>query len=223
MQEFWQYWKLDTRLWIHKKSYLALTDSQKTPHISPSSVSYGCLCIHVMSILEKNDYFNGTILWYLEKSNITFMVVPQHSFGRIPHALIHSFQGRFPADKTRLSYSPLSLGSEGLPPGQQPLSLHNTALLLAVKYGTHHHRQPAGHACFAQARLILCFGVVCYKEVTFALRVCESSWCHFWLTYLYICLIFSINMVAIRESMFLTSSECNFGQIWTIIDYLVTW
>ena len=41
-----------------------------------------------------------------------------------------------------------------------------------------HPRQPAGHACFAQARLILSFGVVCYKEVTFALRDCESSWCH---------------------------------------------
>ena len=32
-----------------------------------------------------------------------------------------------------------------------------------------------------------------------------------------------MDVVAIRESMFLTSSECNFGQIWTIIDDLVTW
>ena len=85
------------------------------------------------------------------------------------------------------------------------------------------YRQPAGHACFAQASLILSFGVVCYKEVTFALRICESSWCHFWLTYLNISLTFSINVVAMRENMFLTYSECNFGQIWTIIDGLVTW
>ena len=33
----------------------------------------------------------------------------------------------------------------------------------------------------------------------------------------------TINVVAMRESMFLTSSECNYGQIWTIIDGLVTW
>ena len=58
-----------------------------------------------------------------------------------------------------------------------------------------HPRQPAGRACLAQARLILSFGV------TFALRVCKSSWCHFWLTYLNISLTFSVNVVAMRDSM----------------------
>ena len=66
------------------------------------------------------------------------------------------------------------------------------------------------------------FKVVCSKEVTFALRVCESSWCHSGL-HIVTSPWLSRSMWLAWESMFLTSSECNFGQIWTIIDGLVTW
>ena len=83
------------------------------------------------------------------------------------------------------------------------------------------YRQPVGHGHLAQMSLILSLGPACYRKIMFAPGICKSSSCNIQLTYLNISQIFESNVVAMREGLFLASSECNFGQTWAVIDRLV--